>query len=194
MLSKLILSTALLSFTASGFVMMPNQAVMARMMAQRFATPSSSSTSSTSLSKADLEGKEFQLEELEDKEESETELWLNSDGSVTLGQSNGPRVASCKGDWHLIETATQEDKPFRMRLVRTYEYGTHSGSNQVGEISYDVKREFWGNIEMVGDSISVSGTMHGLDDRDQIDCDLGFFTIIDAAASEGIEGVKSVAP
>jgi hypothetical protein len=36
--------------------------------------------------------------------------------------------------------------------------------------------------------------MHGLDDRDQIDCDLGFFTIIDAAASEGIEGVKSVAP
>ena len=70
----------------------------------------------------------------------------------------------------------------------------HSGSNQVGEISYDVKREFWGNIEMVGDSISVSGTMHGLDDRDQIDCDLGFFTIIDAAASEGIEGVKSVAP
>lgn len=37
-----------------------------------------------------------------------------------------------------------------MRLTRSYEV-------PVGDISYDVIREFWGSLEMVGASVSVSG-------------------------------------
>lgn len=86
-------------------------------------TASSRSTDCSNLfaSRTDLTSKEFQLEELEDREECETELWLNDNGSVTLGNTNGPLVKSYKGDWHLLETASEEDKPFRMRLTRTYE-------------------------------------------------------------------------
>ena len=71
----------------------------------------------------ELQGEEMepQLEELEDKEESETELWLNADGTVTLGRTNGPPVKDFKGDWHVLETAGEGDKPFRMRLTRSYE-------------------------------------------------------------------------
>ena len=69
----------------------------------------------------DLAPKEFQLEELEDKEESETEVWLNPDGSVTLGKTNGPSWKNYKGDWHIIETAQEGDRPFRMRLTRLYD-------------------------------------------------------------------------
>lgn len=69
----------------------------------------------------DLSPKEFQLEELEDKEECETEVWLNQDGTVTLGRTNGPAVSDYRGDWHLIETATDGDHPFRMRLTRVYD-------------------------------------------------------------------------
>lgn len=69
----------------------------------------------------DLAPKEFQLEELEDKEESETEVWLNSDGTVTLGKTNGPSWNNYKGSWHIIETAQEEDRPFRMRLTRMYD-------------------------------------------------------------------------
>ncbi len=82
---------------------------------------SSSSRSNLFASRADLTTKEYQLEELEDREECETELWLNDDGSVTLGETNGPLYKSYHGDWHVIETASEDDKPFRMRLTRTYD-------------------------------------------------------------------------
>lgn len=81
----------------------------------------SATTTILSASRSDLSSKEYQLEELEDREECETELWLNDDGSVTMGYTNGPLVKSYKGDWHVIETASEDDKPFRMRLTRTYE-------------------------------------------------------------------------
>ena len=47
-------------------------------------------------------------------------------------------------------TNDDDDLPFRMRLTRSYEV-------PVGDISYDVIREFWGSLEMVGASVSVSG-------------------------------------
>ena len=97
----------------------------------------------------DLSTKEFQLEELEDKEECETELWLNDDGSVTLGATNGPQYSNYQGTWD-ITNDDDDDLPFRMRLTRSYEV-------RVGDISYDVIREFWGSLEMVGASVSVSG-------------------------------------
>lgn len=86
------------------------------------AAPSTTNTpTKTHFTRDDLCNKEFQLEELEDKEECETEVWLNPDGSVTLGASNGPLVEAYHGDWHLLETANEGYQPFRMRLTRTFE-------------------------------------------------------------------------
>ncbi|KAL7532145.1 hypothetical protein ACHAXR_004464 [Thalassiosira sp. AJA248-18] len=134
-------------------------------------------------SRADISSKEFQLEELEDKEECETELWLNDDGSVTLGDTNGPKMKDYKGDWHLLETASGDDQPFRMRLTRSYE-SVGSGTNNLGDVTYDVKREFWGNIEKVGESVSVTGKTHGSTNTDAGNSELGYFTMIDALESE----------
>lgn len=99
----------------------------AQMRAMQRATapvPTSSTVTipKTSFTREDLCSKEFQLEELEDKEECETEVWLNDDGSVTLGASNGPFVQDYVGEWHLLETAAGEGYyPFRMRLTRRFE-------------------------------------------------------------------------
>mmetsp|Transcript_26670 Transcript_26670/g.40326 ORF Transcript_26670/g.40326 Transcript_26670/m.40326 type:complete len:226 (-) Transcript_26670:112-789(-) len=149
----------------------------------------------------DLCGKEFQLEELEDKEECETEVWLNEDGTVSLGASNGPLVRDYAGEWHLLETAGVGYQPFRMRLTRRFE---SPGSGRIGDIQYDLTREFWGSIEMVGESICVNGKIHGAlpsaetnqyaqmyhDDQAMQETEIGYFTMIDAVASDGIEGVK----
>lgn len=157
---------------------------------------------------SDLSSKEFQLEELEDREECETEVTLNDDGTVTLGVTNGPAVKEYRGDWHMLETAGEEDQPFRMRLTRAYDTGasvenlTHpslrkfkstSQANKVGDITYEVTREFWGNVEMVGESVSVSGKTHGntvdsgnkyIDEQSLLESELGYFTLIDANPSE----------
>ena len=140
----------------------------------------------------DLSTKEFQLEELEDKEECETELWLNDDGSVTLGATNGPQYSNYQGTWD-ITNDDDDDLPFRMRLTRSYEV-------PVGDISYDVIREFWGSLEMVGASVSVSGKIHGstnaagnayTDEQSLVESEIGYFTMIDAVASEAsVEGVS----
>lgn len=84
---------------------------------------SSPSSPPLSATRSDLSSTEFQLEELEDRDECETSLRLNDDGTVTLGQTNGPPVSSWEGSWAVIETAAEADKPFRMRLTRTYEAG-----------------------------------------------------------------------
>ena len=127
----------------------------------------------------------MQLDELEDKEECQTELWLNDDGTVTLGLTNGPQYSHYAGNWHVLETSNEQ--PFRMKLVRSYEVG-------VGDVTYDVEREFRGGIELVGESLSVSGKTHGNifndDDANLLDAELGFFAMIDSVASEGVEGDK----
>lgn len=79
-------------------------------------------------------------------------------------------------------------------------------SGRIGDIQYDLTREFWGSIEMVGESISVTGTIHSAlpsvetnmyaqiyhDEQAMQECESGYFTMVDAVASDGIEGVKGV--
>jgi hypothetical protein len=67
----------------------------------------------------------------------------------------------------------------------------HSGENQVGDFTYEVTREYHGNAEWVGDAISVSGQTHGVDEASLLDAEVGYFTMIDAVASEGVEGEKN---
>lgn len=81
----------------------------------------------------------------------------------------------------------------------------HFRSGRIGDIQYDLTREFWGSIEMVGESISVTGQIHAAlpsvesneyaqsyhDDQMMQDSAVGYFTMVDAVASDGgIEGVK----
>lgn len=186
----MILATPANSFTA------PSRCGVAK----RFAT-TNVPVAPLHASRADLATKEFQLEELEDKEDCQTELWLNDDGTVTLGMTNGPRVKDYSGSWSLLETASEAERPFRMRLTRSYEAGSSSsGENMMGDFTYDIKREYWGSIEMVGSSIAVAGKTHAnldnsgnayIDEQSLFENEVGFFSMIDSATSEGIEGVKS---
>jgi hypothetical protein len=110
---------------------------------------------------------------------------------VTLGETDGPIPIQYDGRWYILETAANEaDKPFRLRLERTYE---SDGSNQnVGSIQYTVKREFWGNVGTVGDRVGVEGVMHGIDERDQVECELGYFALIDSRGEEPIRRGRSM--
>ena len=58
-------------------------------------------------------------------------------------------------------------------------------------IAYDIVREFWGSIEMVGGSVSVSGKIHDSTSNAGVGIDVGYFTLIDSVASEEeIDGVS----
>lgn len=85
--------------------------------------------------------------------------------------------------------------------THTYIHAHRSGENKVGDFTYDITREYWGNIEMVGDSIAVNGKIHGasytgsnayLDEQSMNESEVGYFTMIDSATSEdGVEGERN---
>ena len=75
--------------------------------------------------------------------------------------------------------------PFRMKLIRSYD------STTMDDVAYDIVREFWGSIEMVGGSVSVSGKIHDSTSNAGLQLEVGYFTLIDSAASEEeIDGVS----
>lgn len=119
--------------------------------------------------RAMLADREFQLEEREDQDSAVTDIWLNGNGSVNLGPTDGPLPKSYTGSWSILETAAREDHPFRLLLDRTYE-----AKNNVA-VEYHVKREFWGNVGQVGDVQEIEGIIHGMDERNNIDCEVFFF-------------------
>jgi len=55
--------------------------------------------SSEQLQSQPLSGLHLQLEELEDAETSTTEVFLNGDFTVTLGETDGPRYIASEGTW-----------------------------------------------------------------------------------------------
>jgi len=74
--------------------------------------------------------------------------------------------------------------PFRMKLIRSYD------SSSMDDVAYDIVREFWGSIEMIGGSVSVSGKIHD-STSNALQMEVGYFTLIDSAASEEeIDGVS----
>lgn len=139
-------------------------------------------------SRLDLIGKEFQLEEREDKDSSVTALWLGEDGSVQVGITDGPPLQTAAGSWSVNEDlkgVAKGENAFRMTLLRTYEGGEHTGQNQAGNFAYNVRREFWGDIDTTGNFVSVSGTIHGEDESKGVDCEVGYFSLLDGAAEGG---------
>lgn len=120
------------------------------------------------------------MEEREEQDVEMTELWLQADGRIKFGQTDGPPTEKAWGIWTLREG---DEKPFRMEIIRTYKTGEdRSGKNQVGEISYEVKREFWGDLKKIGNIVTVEGTIHGDDEASKTDCEVGYFSLIDEAA------------
>ena len=83
-------------------------------------------------------------------------------------------------------------------------YKTHHRSGRIGDIQYALVREFWGSVEMVGEAITVTGKIHGAlpsseanpyaqiyhDEAAMQESEVGYFTMVDAVASDGIEGVR----
>ncbi|CAM9243169.1 unnamed protein product [Ectocarpus sp. 8 AP-2014] len=113
----------------------------------------------TGLTSTDMQTREFQLEELEDRDVAETSVVLNEDGSVTAGKTNGPIPIQVRGKWSFDGTA------FRMDLHREFD----------ASIPYVVSRVMTGYVEEVlsaTDTVIITGdiVMEGME--------VGFFKMI----------------
>ncbi|CAB9525902.1 expressed unknown protein [Seminavis robusta] len=128
---------------------------------------------------ADLTGVTFQLEELEDRESCSTELTLETDNTVTLGDTDGPLFSQATGTWsvyHSKEEEEQEELLFDMSITRTFDAGQKS--TDMGEFTFSVDRMYLGDVTKVGDRLAVTGTIHLVDEL-LGDEKIGFFNMID---------------
>lgn len=125
-------------------------------------------------SKAIVADKYFQLEELEDKETATTEVFLESDNTVNVGETDGPRSVSSTGTWSLSDKNVME-----MILTRTFEGGKkESKFTDMGEFSFEVVRSFTGDLSPVGGLAAFAGSIHSVDDAG-VDLEVGYFNMID---------------
>lgn len=119
-------------------------------------------------------GKYFQLEELEDKDSCTTELFLNYDRSVRVGETDGPKYDNATGKWDQLP-----DGSLRIILKRKYTAGKDKEEKtDIGEFQYEVERTFIGEITEVGGVAAVSGSMHDVDET-LGDRNVGYFNLID---------------
>lgn len=112
----------------------------------------STDTDAGSTDIATAASKFYQLEEKEDKESSTTEIFLSSDGTVTLAETDGPPPLRSFGTW------SQNGDNFEMQIKKTF--GTGQKGRDVGEFEYEVARGFVGVMTTVGGLVSVDGAMH----------------------------------
>jgi hypothetical protein len=116
--------------------------------------------------------KYFQLEELEDADKAVTELYLNGDNSVTVGETDGPFFASAEGSW------SQTEEQFKLTLTRTYKAGSEPKTfTDIGEFTFSVERVLTGTLYRVGAKLAVQGSIHSIDEYG--DNEVGFFEMID---------------
>jgi hypothetical protein len=116
-------------------------------------------------------GKYFQLEELEDSESATTEILLNADLSVAVGETDGPLFTHARGTW-----SQDKDGSFVMKIARIYKAGREK--TDMGEFEFEVERSFIGVMSLVGACMSVTGSIHSEDDIFG-DREVGFFNMID---------------
>lgn len=153
---------------------------------------------STVLSSHSVVGKIFQLEERQDKDLALTELILNVDNTVSLGNTDGPLPIEATGRWIL-----HDDGKFEMELCRSFETGYDTGNNsfksstgpgsatayslsasanRIGRFHYTVPIAFRGELTDVGGKIAVEGAMV-LSTQDLGDMEVGYFSLLDTSAS-----------
>ncbi|GKY99856.1 hypothetical protein MPSEU_000939300 [Mayamaea pseudoterrestris] len=118
--------------------------------------------------------KYFNLEELEDSEKAVTEVFLNADRTVTVGETDGPLFAEASGTWSI----DNENQQFEMTLRRTFTAGATSNQpTDMQEFSFSVERTFIGSMYMVGAKLAVEGSVHSMDEHG--DTEVGYFEMID---------------
>jgi len=121
--------------------------------------------------------KYFQLEELEDKEDCTTEVFLRHDNTAVVGETTGPIFVSASGTWEQKLNGT-----FRMVIKRTYDAGRERhASTDMGRFQFEVERSYVGEITKVGASAAVAGTMHHLSEFG--DQQVGYFNLIDTSSA-----------
>jgi hypothetical protein len=92
---------------------------------------------------------------MEDKDSCTTEVFLSSDGSVTVGMTNGPLPVEASGTWE----QSGEDGALKMTITRTYSTGMQN-KGDLGEFQFSVSRSFVGAVGNIGGSFGVTGDMH----------------------------------
>jgi hypothetical protein len=118
-----------------------------------FAPSPSSRRMSTGLFGIRCENKYYQLEEMEDKDTATTELFLKEDGSIEIGDTDGPKWDSARGTWK-VKPGTDE---FSMTISKTF--GAGAKGKDVGEFAYTVARTYVGDMTHVGESVAITGVM-----------------------------------
>lgn len=109
--------------------------------------------------------KHFQLEELEDAEACTTDVFLNTDNTITIGETNGPLFLSGSGTWS--SSIEEDDKTFfEMIMRRRYQTGKEgTQTTDIGEFEYDVERTFRGELTVVGGTaLAVNGEILDVDE------------------------------
>jgi hypothetical protein len=133
------------------------------------------------------ENKYYQLEEMEDRDNCTTELFLTVDGTVEFGETDGPVWTAAVGQWS-VQPGTDD---FTMVVTRTFSTGR--SKTDMGEFSYDIARTYVGEMTKVGDSVGITGVMYdgvvvadaaaatvdGSSSAQQPARQLGFFNMID---------------
>ena len=106
----------------------------------------------------------FQLEEREDAEVCITEVYLKSDGTVQVLESDGPPCTSATGSWtQQIDSSPEFGRShtkgsLEMTLRRSYETGySKRKATDMGKFGYDVVRTYKGDFEAIGNKLGVSG-------------------------------------
>lgn len=126
----------------------------------------------------EFSGRYWQLEELEDREASRTEIFLSEDKTVKVGMTDGPLPDSIKGTWSIDD----ENETFEMTIERKYQAGQTNAKDPtaIGEFSFSVSRTYKGELTQVGGYNAVMGSMEIPHDTwGKVDC--GYFNIIDTS-------------
>jgi hypothetical protein len=118
----------------------------------------------------DASSRFFQLEELEDRYSCVTEIFLKTDKTVDVFETDGPIPSESWGTWE------QSGDFFVLNFQRTFRTGRKG--TDMGEFSYSVERSFVGEMTMVGGQLAVKGSIHSVDDLVG-DRQVGFFSMLD---------------
>jgi len=136
-------------------------------------TTSSTKRPLTIMYRIRCENKYYQLEELEDADNCTTELFLKEDGTVEIGETDGPLFTKAVGNWEVQENS------FAMTITKTFTTGNEK--NDMGEFSFDVERVFEGDMTVVGGTeVAINGKILAEDIiTEKHEKEVGFFNMID---------------
>ena len=102
------------------------------------------------------ENKYYQLEELEDAENCTTELFLKENGSVEIGETDGPLFVNAIGNWEI------SNNKFAMSITKKFKVG--NDRTDMGEFTFEVERVFEGDMTVVGGTeVAVNGKIFAED-------------------------------